>query len=133
MSLVSIVILLAAWAATVDCVAGEFNCVGTKHDDTLNGSEDRDEMYGSSGDDLLLGNGGDDELLGYRGKDTIRGGEGEDTVYYQDQGPDKIYGGGRDDELTDSSVHCTGTSHSWRCFNDENLLRRGRGDDYLYG
>jgi Ca2+-binding RTX toxin-like protein len=95
MTLVSIVMLLAAgvtWAATVDCVGGEFSCVGTKNDDTLNGSDERDEMYGSSGDDLLLGNGGDNELLGYRGKDTIRGGEGEDTVYYQDQGADKIYG-----------------------------------------
>jgi Ca2+-binding RTX toxin-like protein len=133
---ISLAVLLAcgvALAATVDCVAGEVSCVGTKNDDTLNGSDERDEMYGSGGDDLLLGNGGDDELLGYRGKDTIRGGEGEDTVYYQDQGVDKIYGGGRDDELTDASVHCTGTSHSWRCFDDENLLRGGRGDDYLSG
>jgi serralysin len=136
MSLVSIVTLLAAgvaWAATVDCVAEEFSCVGTKNDDTLNGSDEGDYMYGSSGDDLLLGNGGDDELLGYKGRDTMRGGQGRDTVYYQDQGIDKIYGGDGDDDLTDSSVRCTETSQSWRCFNDENVLCGGPGNDYLDG
>lgn len=42
---VALVVVLAsgmALAAVVNCVAGEDFCVGTKKDDTLNGSEERD-------------------------------------------------------------------------------------------
>ena len=127
-----LVVLLAsgvALAATVDCVVGEAFCVGTKKDDTLNGSEEREELYGLEGADQIFANGGDDDAFGGHDTDTIKGGEGADVLRGQ-KGRDKIYGEGGNDDLSDGSYRCPRSKPSR---DDKNLLDGGEGDDYLYG
>jgi serralysin len=119
-----------AFAAVVDCEAGELLCSGTIRDDTLNGSEDREKLFGLAGNDAMFGNGGDDDLVGNRGADTMRGGEGRDYARDETQGPDKIYGEGGVDYLGDSSYRCTKRRG---CVDDKNLLDGGDGDDQLSG
>jgi Ca2+-binding RTX toxin-like protein len=54
--------------------------LGTKGNDTLNGSGVKDIIYGQEGDDILYGNGGDDTLIGGTGNDKLYGGDGNDVL-----------------------------------------------------
>ena len=132
----ALAVLLAsgvALAATINCVAGEVFCVGTKNDDTLNGSEEREELYGLGGIDQLFGNGGDDEFFGGKEADTIRGGSGYDRTGAsgeEDAGADRIYGEADVDNLIDMSVH---RDRRGRVAADKNLVDGGPRNDYLGG
>jgi Ca2+-binding RTX toxin-like protein len=70
-----------ALAATVNCVAGAPECIGTPNPDTINGSADADNMYGRAGADEMRGNEGEDYLQGDRGADRLGGDEGRDTLW----------------------------------------------------
>ncbi|MDO9584374.1 MAG: hypothetical protein Q7J24_14885, partial [Desulfomicrobium sp.] len=74
--------------------------IGSNHNDTLIGTEDRfgwyeDETYGSM-HNLLEGRGGNDLIMGLAGDDTLDGGEGNDTLI-GGAGNDLLIGGEGDD------------------------------------
>jgi hypothetical protein len=72
---VALAVLLTAgvaWAATIDCVTGEYFCVGTDEPDTTNGSEEKDKIYGQDGE-----------------KDDLACGAGDDTIFF-DEGIDVV-------------------------------------------
>jgi Ca2+-binding RTX toxin-like protein len=49
---------------------------GSKHDDTIWGSDGDNKLIGYSGDDTIWGGLGDDNLIGDKGDDTLNGGPG---------------------------------------------------------
>lgn len=73
--------------------------VGSGHDDTLSGDDNRNILWGNGGNDNLSGNGGDDYLYGEDGNDDIVGHAGRDRLFGGD-GDDDLSGGSGDDHLT---------------------------------
>ena len=74
----------------VDTYSNMEGVIGTKYNDTLNGSNFADELRGNDGNDVLNGSGGDDILKGDAGNDTITGGAGNDTFVLANTGVDTI-------------------------------------------
>jgi Ca2+-binding RTX toxin-like protein len=56
------------------------NLLGTRHDDTLTGSNIGNRLSGGGGDDVLDGGLGDDTLEGGAGNDNLIGGAGDDNL-----------------------------------------------------
>ena len=101
--------------------------VGTNHDETINGTNQRDVIVARAGKDKInpkkgndlicagdgvdtvSGSGGNDRALGQEGADTLKGGDGND----------KLLGGAKDDKLY-------GHAHG-------DILKGGEGSDRLEG
>ncbi len=94
------------------------NVVGSRHGDTIYGTEWMNELIGGKGDDSLFGRGGNDTLRGGDDNDTLDGGDGDDDLF-GDEGDDTLIGGAGNDEL----------------FGDEgdDTLVGDEGDDELFG
>ncbi len=72
--------------------------VGTKFNDTLNGSNGDDFLFGLAGNDKLFGKGGNDTLKGGKGSDLLDGGTGNDKLF-GGLGNDKLLAGKGADTL----------------------------------
>jgi Ca2+-binding RTX toxin-like protein len=55
---------------------------GSRHDDTLVGSEGAEHILGGDGADNMQAKGGDDHVYADNGDDTVDGGDGLDTISY---------------------------------------------------
>ncbi|HWL64448.1 MAG TPA: calcium-binding protein, partial [Actinomycetota bacterium] len=55
---------------------------GSRHDDTLVGSDGGEHIIGGDGEDNMQARGGDDFVYADNGDDTIEGGDGLDTISY---------------------------------------------------
>ncbi|MCK5293460.1 MAG: hypothetical protein KAJ49_02325, partial [Arcobacteraceae bacterium] len=64
-----------------DTISNFERVVGSNHDDTLTGTDERNFLYGQDGDDTINAGGGDDEVYGGAGDNTIDAGAGNDQVH----------------------------------------------------
>lgn len=71
---------------------------GSVGDDTIDGGYGKDLIRGLVGDDILNGGVDDDRIFGGDGKDILSGGSGKDRLYGE-AGNDTLDGGGGKDEL----------------------------------
>jgi hypothetical protein len=65
---------------------------GTRHADSITGTNAFNRLRGDSGDDTIAGLGGDDRLEGGDGSDSLDGGSGHDLMF-GDMGDDTLAGG----------------------------------------
>jgi Ca2+-binding RTX toxin-like protein len=65
-----------------DTLAGIENVIGTRHNDTIVGSDGANHLFGMEGDDRLHGHNGNDTLVGGAGADLLDGWAGWDTADY---------------------------------------------------
>jgi Ca2+-binding RTX toxin-like protein len=92
-------------------------CVGTKHDDKMNGVFASETIYGKKGNDEIQAQAGNDIVYAGKGDDTIQGAEGSDIIFGED-GNDFLYGDSGSNFLTGGGG---------------NTLYGGDGDDHLFG
>ncbi len=81
-----------------DRISGVEKVLGSKHDDTVTGTDGADRLYGYDGDDTLAGGAGDDRIYGGKGDDTLDGGAGRDTIDARG-GADQVAGGEGNDYI----------------------------------
>ncbi|MES9963052.1 MAG: immunoglobulin-like domain-containing protein [Candidatus Sedimenticola sp. 20ELBAFRAG] len=81
-----------------DKISGVEKVLGSKHDDTVTGTDGADRLYGYDGDDTLSGGEGDDRIYGGKGDDTLDGGAGRDTIDARG-GADQVAGGEGNDYI----------------------------------
>ncbi|MBD0324044.1 MAG: hypothetical protein ICV72_11755 [Aldersonia sp.] len=95
-------------AAAPTCAGRRATMIGTRGDDTIDGSSRDDVIVTFGGNDIVDGGGGDDvicagsgtdHLLGGPGADVVIAGRGEDS-FSQDPGRDRLSGGRGRDILT---------------------------------
>ncbi len=79
-------------------VSGVEKVLGSKHDDTVTGTDGADRLYGYDGDDTLSGGAGNDRVVGGAGDDTLSGGAGRDTIDARG-GADQVAGGEGNDYI----------------------------------
>ncbi|MDE4274376.1 hypothetical protein PXK58_08630 [Phaeobacter gallaeciensis] len=72
--------------------------IGSRDDDTLDGTSSGETINGKRGSDILNGLEGRDVLIGGAGKDSLNGGEGRD-ILKGGKGSDTLDGGFGDDKL----------------------------------
>lgn len=78
--------------ANGDTYDGIERVIGTRFDDTINGSNANEFFYGEDGNDTINGGGGIDRIYGGDGDDIQRGDAGNDTLYGS-AGADQLNGG----------------------------------------
>lgn len=117
-----------------ECFGQKATIVGTKGDDTLDGTGNADVIVGRGGndtitgggsDDRICGNNGDDEVSGEDGQDRVSGGNGDDTVE-GNVGSDNLQGGDGDDTVG-SPDPCQGN-----CELNRNRINGGSDFDVCY-
>ena len=92
-------------------------CVGTKHDDKMNGVFASETIYGKDGSDEIQAQAGNDIVYAGKEDDTVQGAEGSDIVFGQD-GDDFLYGDSGSNFITGGGG---------------NSLYGGDGNDHLFG
>jgi hypothetical protein len=107
---------------------------GDAGDDTILGSPGGEwRLQDGPGDDLVFAGGGFDSVDFGRGRDTIYGGPGGDDLIYStwerftgqpDDAPDRIFGGGGEDQIIDLNGH----SDLIRCGSARDDVERERFD-----
>ena len=118
---------------TITGTPGDDVLTGTEGDDVICGLGGNDRLSGAGGNDTLLGGYGDDVLEGGPGADTLRGGGGFDTVNYSDRvTPVAVTVG---DATTPDGTPETDTTPAEGddVQADVEVVRGGRGDDFLSG
>lgn len=101
--------------------------VGTRTNNSFQGSEARDYLWGLGGNDALSGDAGQDNLFGDAGADVLVGGDGGDRLV-GGMGDDRLYGGAESDGLMGgmgNDILDEGEGHG--------DLNGGAGDDILIG
>ena len=92
-------------------------CVGTKHDDKMNGVFASETIYGKDGSDEIQAQAGNDIVYAGKEDDTVQGAEGSDIIFGQD-GDDFLYGDSGSNFITGGGG---------------NSLYGGDGNDHLFG
>lgn len=112
------------WSITIG-TKNDNTIQGTGGDDILLGLKGDDTIFGGDGDDLLIGGAGDDTLYGGTGDDTLLGGAGNDFLYGE-EGHDYLDGGSGQDGLDGgigNDLLYGGSGHD--------VLRGGSGSDII--
>lgn len=118
------------------CNGQKATIVGTRNDDSLNGTAGRDVIVSFGGNDIINSYGGNDVICSGTGDDTIYAGDGNDEIRSGSGNDTIVAGSGRDRVLSgsgDDNIDAGPDADSVYGFSGNDIIYTGEGHDWAFG